>query len=186
MNPDHATNSQAPATTVSAGGQEHAEAVFNELQTHLAATDVEQRLAARAWAKNHPPRSEFEVAVLEVDEPGWDVERPAPDDVWVVVTDAGVCVGWWRQAEDVGPLIFDEQGALDDVDAGAMAEMWLGRERLGTDPISSTGLERKWAGTGVRGYGTVPSWLCDETAVEQVCARFDCPRAAESRSGVSL
>ncbi len=207
-------------------GQEHAELVFNELQTHLAASDAEQRLAARAWAKRHAARSEADVALVELDVADWPTsgshhgepmtrahttaawkaleadildkasagpspigssfERPRPSDVWVVVGTRGVCVGWWRQ-EDLGDLTFDEQGALDDVDAAAMAEMWIGPAVIGTDLISVTDLERKWSAAGVDSAGKVPRWLLSDAAIDQVCERFGLTRAEQRRrDGLTL
>ena len=166
-------------------GQAAAEAAFEELQEHLAAGDVERRLAARAWARAHQLRTDIAVELVELEEPGWPTEAPGAGEVWVVATSTGVCVGWWHERSD-GSMKFEEQGALGDVDVGAAAQMWIGPAALDTGSIVRGRLEGRWADAGVHGHGSVPVWLCDDAAVDQVAERIGPPQAASPARGLSL
>ena len=162
-----------------------AQRAAQELQGHLAAGAVEQRLAARAWAQEHPLWSLDGIAASKEWHRSSVGVEPEHGEVWVSAGGSGqILVGWWDERGDElsSSYEFRVQAEIEHVDPAAVASMWVGDHRLESAPITAARLEELWDEAVVDG-GT-PRWLRDDNAARRVRDRRT-PSRRRARPSVS-
>ena len=156
-----------------------------ELREHLGAGDAEQRLAARAWAREQPLWSLDGVAASR----HWQRSdgtgvQPEHGEVWVATGDRGkLNVGWWDERGDElsGTYEFRVAAELDNVEIAAVASMWIGEHQLEAGAVTAERLEQLW--DDVAAEGRPAWWLRDQDAADQVNTRR---RSRRRRAGLAL